>query len=81
MKVPCSVCNDYIHLIADDNNDQMKELRLGGGRLVKRMCSGENFRGSTRINALCRELQRMKRITIGHEKIHKDEIEVNEHDD
>lgn len=79
MKVPCSFCNDYIHLIADNNCDQMRELRLGGGRLVKRLGSGEIYRGSTRINALCRELQRMKRITIGHEKIHKGEVELNEH--
>jgi hypothetical protein len=39
------------------------------------MGSGEFYRGSTRINALCRELRRMKKITIGHEKIHKGENE------
>jgi hypothetical protein len=56
----------------------MMELKLGGGKLLRRMGSGEVYRGSTRINALCRELRRMKRITIGHEKIHKGENESNE---
>ncbi len=54
------------------------ELRLGGGSFLRKMTSGGDlYRGSTRITALCRELNRMRRITIGHEKIHKNEIDIS----